>query len=274
LGAAQDRCCAALILTLALACRAEPPAGPLAEALLAQGGASAGEKNRARRALAAVIGRVEQGFAGDKPAAALARVVFDELGFAREIEDPDLRFMRLPAVLASKRGSCYGLAGLYLALGERLGPTHGFSLSGVLVPGHFFVRLTDSAGSHNLELLRRGEEMSESWYRERYQVPDAPEYLRPLTTAEALAIFDFNVGNDLRRSWRLPEAAAAYARAAAAFPQLAEAHASLGLVRHLQGRLEEALAAYQAAQAANPHLPGLDRNLSVLRGELRGAPSH
>jgi Flp pilus assembly protein TadD len=60
----------------------------------------------------------------------------------------------------------------------------------------------------------------------------------------------------------------AYRRAVAAFPQLAEAYASLGLMRHLTGALKEAEQAYQAAQAVNPHLPGLEKNLAVLREEL------
>jgi regulator of sirC expression with transglutaminase-like and TPR domain len=203
--------------------------------------------------------------AGAPPVQALA-VIFEELGFEREIDQTDPRFMRLSSVLASRHGSCLGLGALYLALGQRLGPAHGFTVEGVLVPGHFFVR----AGGRNTELLRRGETMPDDWYRHRYQVPaqGAPEYLRPLAPAEVLAVFDYNLGNDLRQQGRLDEAAAAYARAAAAFPQLAEAHASLGLVRHLGGALEEASRAYQAARAANPGLPGLDRNLAQLREEL------
>jgi hypothetical protein len=49
---------------------------------------------------------------------------------------------------------------------------------------------------------------------------------------------------------------------------MAEAYASLGLVRHLSGALKEAGQAYRMAQAANPHLPGLEKNLSVIREEL------
>jgi tetratricopeptide (TPR) repeat protein len=108
--------------------------------------------------------------------------------------------------------------------------------------------------------------MPEAWYRKRFDVPphDAPAYLRALSAREVLAVFDYNLGNDLRVHGRLPEAAAAYARAAAAFPDFAEAHASLGLTQQLGGRLTEAQAAYEAAMRANPHLPGLGRNIEVL----------
>src|SRR5207249_11985266 len=124
---------------------------------------------------------------------------------AREISDRDLRWMRLSDVLAAHRGSCLGLAALYLALGERLGPAHGFTVDGVLVPGHLFVRVA----GHNVELLRRGEEMPDSWYRGKYEVPDkdAPAYLRPLAPPEVLAVFDYNIGNDLRVQGRFVEAA-------------------------------------------------------------------
>jgi regulator of sirC expression with transglutaminase-like and TPR domain len=237
-------------------------------------GAAPGEAAAAEAALDAVARRVDAALAaapGRPRAEVLGQVLFDQLGFVREVDDEDLRFQRLAAVLASRRGSCLGLGALFLALGERLGPRHGFSVAGVMVPGHFFVRMSEQGRVSNVELLRRGEAMPDAWYRSKYRVPerDAPAYLRPLAPAEVLAVFDYNLGNDLRRQGRLPGAAAAYARAAAAFPQLAEAHASLGLVRQLEGALPEAERAYQAARAANPHLPGLDQNVALLRDELR-----
>jgi regulator of sirC expression with transglutaminase-like and TPR domain len=241
---------------------------PLTAALLSIGGSSSTARDTAASALADAVARVEARLrAGAAPADALNAVVFDELHFEREVKEADPRFMRLAQVLADRRGSCLGLAALYLALGERLGPAHGFAVSGVLVPGHFFVRV----GERNVELLRRGEQMPDAWYREKWEVPekDAPAYLRPLSPAEVLAVFDYNIGNDLRLQGRFVEAAVAYRRAISGFPQLAEAHASLGLVRHLTGALKEAEEAYRSAYAVNPHLPGLEKNLAVVREELR-----
>jgi regulator of sirC expression with transglutaminase-like and TPR domain len=269
---------AALLLAFALsaaACRQPAPPPPLTSALLEVGEPTPRERAAALeeigRLAAAVEARLRAGLA---PAEALNAVVFGERGFAREVDDTDPRFMRLAAVLAARRGSCLGLAAVYLALGERLGPAHGFGVAGVLVPGHLFVRVVDAGGARDVELLRGGERMPERWYREKYQIPEPTPaaYLRPLRPAEVLAVLDYNLGNDHRGQGRLDEAARAYRRAAAAFPQLAEAHASLGLVRHLSGALDEAERAYQAAQAANPRLPGLEKNLAVVRDELgRGA---
>jgi len=256
-----------LLLLLLIGCRgrAQPP---LTTAILSLGAPPSSARNAAADALDDIAAKVEARLrAGSAPADALNAVVFDELGFQREINDKDPRFMRLPLVLADRRGSCLGLAGLYLALGERLGPAYRFTVDGILVPGHFFVRV----GDRNVELLRRGEQMPDSWYRQRYEIPekDAPAYLRPLNPAEVMAVYDYNIGNDLRLQGRFVDAAIAYRRAIAAFPQMAEAHASLGLVRHLSGALKEAEQAYLSARAVNPHLPGLEKNLSVIREELR-----
>lgn len=192
-------------------------------------------------------------------------VVFDQLGFEREIASSDLRFFRLPSVVAQRRGSCLGLGALYLVLAERL----GVGLDGVMVPGHFFVRTREPA-HRNVELLRRGESMPDGWYRTKYgpwpESSDSP-YFRALTASEVAAAHWFNAGNHLRGAHDLAGAAAAYQRAAAALPALAEAEASLGAVRQLEGALDQAEAAYGQAARARPDLAGLDHNLALLKQE-------
>jgi tetratricopeptide (TPR) repeat protein len=212
--------------------------------------------------------------AGLAPAAALNRTIFEERGFVREIEERGGRFMLLPPVLASRRGSCVGLGTLYLALAERL----GWKAHGVLVPGHFFVRIDEGtagggAGLRSVELLRQGEAMPESWYRQKYAVPASggTAYLRPLTGAEVAAVIHFNLGNEHRESGRLPAARAQYQQAVDAFSDWAEAQASLGLTDHLLGRLTEAREAYQKAATLHPGLPGLARNRALLEQEIAGA---
>ena len=46
------------------------------------------------------------------PAAALSEAIFDRAGFAREVDDKDLRFVLLPSVLAARRGTCVPCPGL------------------------------------------------------------------------------------------------------------------------------------------------------------------
>jgi regulator of sirC expression with transglutaminase-like and TPR domain len=168
-------------------------------------------------------------------------------------------------VIAARRGGCVGLATLYLAAAERWGlPAHG-----VLVPGHLFVRAAGPKGQlRGVELLRRGEAMPEAWYRARYGLPAAGPppraYLRALTADEVLAVVRFNLANELREAGALRRAAASYARAAASFPDFAEAHASLGLSLQLLGEAEAAAAAYDGAMRVHPGLPGLAENVAAL----------
>jgi tetratricopeptide (TPR) repeat protein len=199
------------------------------------------------------------------PATVLNETIFGTLGFVREVDDTDLRFVLLPPVLRSRRGSCVGLGTLYLALGEML----NMPVEGVMLPGHFYVRVREAEHLRNIELLRKGEEMPDAWYETRFPIPGAgaDEYARALLPAEVIAIVEYNVGNERRRQGRLTEARLAYERAALHFAGFAEAQASLGTTLHLLGELEPARARYQAARRANPYLPGLDRNIELLERE-------
>jgi regulator of sirC expression with transglutaminase-like and TPR domain len=199
------------------------------------------------------------------PASVISQLLFERWGFVREVADTSLGFVFLPQVLERRRGSCVGLGTLFLALASGLGQ----AASGVMMPGHFYVRMQEQGQPRNVELLRSGEAMPDAWYGQRFPVPggSAPEYARALSPAEVLGVVEYNVGNERRRQLRLPEARAAFARAVQGFPELAEAHASLGAVEQLLGNLEAAAASYQRARDVNPHLPGVDRNLELLVAE-------
>jgi hypothetical protein len=207
---------------------------------------------------------------GLTPAAALNRTVFEVLGFVREVDDPDLRFVLLPSVLRQHRGGCVGLGLLYLALASML----DVPASGVVVPGHFFVRIDERGHARNVELLRQGEEMPATWYQARYPIAGsgAAAYGRALTVDEVVGVVGYNVGQQWRRQSRLEEAKRAYQRAVLNFPGLPEAQASLGATLHLLGALEPAAAAYAAAERAYPDLPGLKNNRALLDQERALAP--
>jgi tetratricopeptide (TPR) repeat protein len=202
------------------------------------------------------------------PVTALNETVFGTLKFVREVDDADLRFVLLPSVLKARRGSCVGLGTLYLALGEAL----GWPAAGVMVPGHFFVRVGERGRLRNVELLRAGEEMPDTWYEARFPRPSSgvSEYARDLDLREVLGVIEYDVGNDLKRKGRLLEARRAYESATRDFPALAEAHASLGATFHLLGALDDAERSYQAAKRANPRLPGVDANIDLLHQERTG----
>jgi regulator of sirC expression with transglutaminase-like and TPR domain len=261
-----------LLVTAALffAGSAEPPRAPFTRALLgvaADSGYYPGEPESWTLAELSRIARLVRARAagGRSRVAALNETVFGALGFVREVGNPDLGFVFLPTVLERRRGGCVGLGTLYIALGELL----GWRVEGVLRPGHFFVQVEDRGVRHNVELLRRGEEMPDSWYGERFPVPGpgAPEYGKPLTPKEVLAVVEYDVGNERRKAGRLSEARRAYALAGRLFPEFAEAHASLGATLHLLGGLDGALQSYRAARQQNPDLPGVEHNIELLRAE-------
>ncbi len=195
--------------------------------------------------------------------------MFGPLGFVREVDDTGLGFVLLPGVLERRRGSCVGLGTLFLVLADAL----GWSASGVMMPGHFYVRVQERGQARNVELLRGGEAMPDAWYSRRFPVPggSAHEYSRPLTAAEVLGVVEYNIGNERRRQLRLIEARAAFTRAVDAFPELAEAHASLAAVEQLLGNLDGAAEGYRKARAANPNLPGVEHNVALLTDQRAGA---
>jgi regulator of sirC expression with transglutaminase-like and TPR domain len=273
----------ALVVMLVLACRAQTVAeGELARglrAVAAEGGETEARLREAEDELGRLARKVEAAArAGASPVAALNATVFDELGFAREVDRLTAAHTLLPPVLRARRGSCVGLGTLYLAVAQRL----GWRAHGVLVPGHFFVRVDEGGrdGPRSVELLRSGEPMPEAWYRQKYlsgagtpaaALPAA--YLRALTTPEVLAVVRFNLANHQREAGALAAAERGYRQAARDFPTFPEAHASLGLTLHLLRRLPEARQAYQAARRLDPALPGLARNLEALDQDLAAGPA-
>jgi tetratricopeptide (TPR) repeat protein len=248
--------------------------GPLASALLAfaaESGAAPSDVAEAWHAIEIMADRIAahprgagRDGEGEDDVDGLNAVVFGELGFSREVERTATRSMLLPSVVADRKGSCVGLGALYLVLAERL----GIPLDGVMVPGHFFVRARASGTTRarNVELLRRGEAMPDSWYVGKYGPwpADATAYLRPLSPEEVLAIHWFNLGNQRRGDGDFTGAAEAYGRATDDLPAFAEAWASLGAMRQAGGDRVGAVRAYRSAGRANPDLPGLAQNLRLL----------
>jgi regulator of sirC expression with transglutaminase-like and TPR domain len=264
---------------MAAGCAPTPaPRLPLTEALLAlarEQGGRADDTPYARSELDKIAARLRRAAdrePGASPAALLRRVVFEELGFVREVDDPSLAYVLLPSVLHARRGSCVGLGSLYLALGERM----AWSMHGVMVPGHFFVRVASGGVARNLELLHRGEEMPDRWYGERFPIPGASarEYARPLDHAEVLGVVEYDIGNARKRALQLTAAGDAYDSARRHFPDFAEAHASAGAVAQLLGQLDRARAAYRAAAQANPNLSGIAQNLELLERERTESFGH
>jgi regulator of sirC expression with transglutaminase-like and TPR domain len=253
-----------ILLTLAIAislcgCKSSP--GPLAKKLLAVSSEAGVPPTDKLNEIFELAEERTKGKTGSDRIDSLNRLVFEELKFEREVKDDSIKFMLLPHVLEHKKGSCLGLAALYLVLAERL----EIKIHGVLAPRHFFLRHQE----RNIELLRKGEAMPDDWYRKTWQVPEgASAYMRPLTEEELLAVFRFNLANARRMKGEYQKAEEIYRQVLAAFPDFAEAHANLGLVLQLQKKFKSAEAAYLKAQFLQPGLPGLKQNMDALRTDM------
>ena len=242
-----------LVFAASLAgCKSSAP-GPLALKLMAVSGEGDAAVADELGDMLDLAGKRTQGKTGPEKIDALNRLIFEELRFEREVEDDSIGFMLLPQVVKRKKGSCLGLAALYLALAERA----GLEVSGVLVPRHFFLRHQE----RNIELLRKGEAMPDEWYQKTWQVPEgATAYMRPLTQKELLAVYWFNLGNARRLKGEYDRAREIYQDVIVDFPDFAEAHANLGLVLQLQRKFEPAMQAYLKARSLQPGFSGFGRN--------------
>jgi hypothetical protein len=270
----RRRLCAKVLSTALMlwafgaACRPEAaapaPLPPLAASLFevqrALGGGESAPGASALRALAATARQALARVPGRPASVALGEAIFQTAGFVREVDDSDLRYVFLSSVLEAHRGSCVGLGTLFLAVAELA----DVRARGVMAPGHFYVQVQEGDGGRwrNVELLRRGEEMPDEWYRARYGAVG-----RPLGTGEIAGVVAYDVGNERRRQGRAAEARRAYELATGALPAFAEAHASLGATLQLLGALDAAAAAYARARALEPGLVGLDRNVGLLEAE-------
>lgn len=229
-----------------------------------------GGQERALRELSDIADRVGSApiTSAAEAASALSRVLFDELGFTREVSSTELGVVLLPGVLRQRRGNCVGLGTLYLALAQALDIAAG----GVLMPGHFYVRVLEPGTHRNVELLRHGEVMPDSWYGSRYPLPSTAArtaYARPLSEREVLGVVEYDLGNERRRQQRIADARAAYARAVAYLPDFPPALASLGSMQHLLGEYAAARANYRRARLLEPSLAGLDENVALLEAEAQ-----
>jgi regulator of sirC expression with transglutaminase-like and TPR domain len=182
---------------------------------------------------------------------AINRYFFDEMGYLSEPDTSRPDNFCLTSIVTTRRASCVGLVGLYLAVTETL----GLPLDAVLLPGHVFVRWQDNETTINIETLRRGIERPDHFYVREFRVPpDDPLYMKNIDHSQFAALLHFNIGNAYREQRRYDEAAAAYAQAVALLPDFVEARMNLGNAYQLLDKPEKAQQEWQEARKLRPSL--------------------
>jgi regulator of sirC expression with transglutaminase-like and TPR domain len=188
-------------------------------------------------AIAATIrGRLAADAPADQKVAAINRHLFEELGFAGNVEayyDP--RNSYLNEVLERRIGIPITLAIVYLEVARRL----GLPAQGVAFPGHFLVKVRLKGGALVLDPFGGGVPQSERELRDRLEqvLPKAraartelAPYLEPATPREIVARVLRNLKSIYLQSGALEAALAVMHRMLLVVPESAEELRDRGLV--------------------------------------------
>ena len=206
--------------------------------------------------------------------AALNRHFFDDDGFAALQDLNTIENTSVAAVLENRRGTCMGLAIVYVAMAERL----GLSARAVPTPVHLFIRVQLEDGLRNVELLEEGHELTDDIYRRRNRIAESSiergVFLRDLTNDEVIAHLLSNQAIALSRDGRLDEALARYDRALKLAPQLVVALYNRGIDLMNAGRRQEAVASFDSAIDLHPNDAQAYNNRGITKarlGDMEGA---
>ncbi|MFB3067564.1 MAG: transglutaminase family protein, partial [Planctomycetota bacterium] len=222
---------------------------------------------------------------------AFRTLLFEREKFESVADLESSRTLHIDTVLDRRKGYCLSLGIVALAVAERVGaPLHG-----VAAPNHFFVRFDDGTYRRNLELTRKGVEITDAEFRKRIgdSLPKDTIYMRNLTTKGIRACLLHNRGyvalaegrlhyanRDLRRAARLGlgeayrtlgvlygeqkkwgQAKSYFIRALGLYPDDVDALINLAICRHALGEFDAAL---QDIEMVLVMKPGHQRALKLL----------
>jgi len=208
---------------------------------------------------------------GDDPTPAEAadgfrKLLFLDQRFESVSDLTSSKTLHLDTVLQTRRGYCLSLSVVALVVAEKAGvPLHG-----VAAPNHFFVRYRVGEFSRNLELTRRGVEISDAKMREDLEPQLQPDsiYLRNLTLDEIRACLLHNRGFVALARKRFDLARSDFESAIALAPNMNEAHRNLGVLWGERGWNERAKASFGRAIALFPGDVDALINLAIARRAL------
>jgi regulator of sirC expression with transglutaminase-like and TPR domain len=210
----------------------------------------------------------------DRTVDALNAHFFGPSGFAASADSAAPEGSSIDSVLANRRGTCVGLAIVYLAMAQRL----GLDAHAVATPVHLFVRVRQPDGVRNVEMMEGGIHLDDEIYARRYQIDsgaiETGVFMRDLTDEETIAHLLSNQGVAFSRQGKMRKALQRYRRALKLHPALVAAWYNYGIDLMNQGRLKKALAVFDrsitlySADAQAHNNRGL---VKVKLGDIAGA---
>lgn len=180
----------------------------------------------------------------------LQSFVYDSLGI-RPIDDTASVALSLPsAVLENRRGSCVGLALLFLAYADGL----TWPLRPVFMPSHVTLRYeTEASNRPYLETLRPFITRDSLFYDSAFSLPQRAWYASQKSHEpdQALLTLAFNFANALRDQGQQRWADELYVMINARLPGFPESHGNLAQLRQASGQTHEADSLWQIALAGD-----------------------
>jgi tetratricopeptide (TPR) repeat protein len=192
----------------------------------------------------------------------LIKTVYQVWAIAFDPHDTTVAGFLPQTVFREKKGSCLGTALLFLLCAER----YDYPVHGVVLPGHFFLRVDFPTGRRNIEPNARGVERSDEYYRRQYGISTGSWFypLRGLSKKESAAVFFYMLGNACREKGRIREAEHCYKTALSLFPDYPDALGNLALVFQAAEKSDSALILLDRVAALNPD----DRKIWANKGSL------
>lgn len=164
-------------------------------------------------------------------------------------------------VLSRKKGSCLGTSLVYLLVAEKL----KIPMYGVLVPKHFFVRFDNGVQRINVETMKGGANLPDTWYRQKFMFADSSAYdLGNLSNSQVCAVVQFTLGNVLSSLGKYTEAIELYRECVVVLPGFANAYGNMGVAFAAAGDRQNAKIAFEEASSLNGTSALLFYNMGTL----------
>ena len=195
---------------------------------------------------------------------AVTHALFEKQNFQVDrsrLFEGSLDALLLSDVIDKGRGQCLSLSLLYLILAEKL----DLPLDGVVVPGHFFVRLNLDKGNINIEATDRGQIRDETYYRRRFlRNFSDPVSLRRLNKKEILAVYLSNLATHYKLRGAEEHAIRIFETVDRILPRWPSLYVNIGNAHERLGRVAKAGSYYQRALDINPALCEAHYNLGLI----------